>query len=441
MKRFLYDILFSGFALASFPAFRKRIAQDSHPQKVWQERLGYWEDKKIFNHSSIWIHAVSVGEILAAETLIKKITSEMPEAYFVITTVTPTGQQLARRFESFRVRVVYLPFDWTVSVRRFFQNAKPDCLILMETEIWPNLLWEAFEKNIPVVIANARLSKRSFARYRFFGGFFKPFFRKIKLILAQSEADAERFRQLGAQEVIVGGNLKFDTAGLILKQHADPSELRIKHGFLPGDRILMAGSTHSNEEEMLLPVYGNLRNQFSALKLFLAPRHVERAEEIRSLAESLGFRAALFTEKKVQGSFDVLILNEMGILKQLYNLAEVVFMGGSLIPHGGQNPMEPAAWAKPVFFGPSISNFENVYQIFELAGGAFRVQNTQELEEKLAVFLSDHKKLPQAGQNALSVIHSHAGATEKHFQLMKKKEIFPVESLSSSFLNTSKTCC
>lgn len=442
MKRFLYDTLFSCFALVCFPSFSKRITQDPQPQKLWRERLGHWDGKKNFEHSSIWIHAVSVGEILAAETLVKKMTAEMPGSYFVITTVTPTGQQLARKFESERTRVVYLPFDWTVSVKRFFENAKPSCLILMETEIWPNLLWEAFERNVPVVIANARLSKRSFSRYRFFKGFFGQFFKNITLILAQTEADAQRFRELGAKEVLVAGNLKFDTAGFMPKDQMDIRELKAKLGFFANDRILMAGSTHANEEEMLLPVYGNLKNQFPSLKFFIAPRHVERAVEIKKWAEALGFRAALSNEDNALGSFDVLILNEMGILKQLYSLAEIVFMGGSFIPHGGQNPMEPAIWAKPIFFGPNVFNFEVVYQVFELSGGAFRVQTARELEEKCELFLSDAKKTSEAGKNALGVISSHMGATEKHFQIMKKKEIFPGEPVAApSFLSSSKTCC
>jgi len=358
--------------------------------------------------------------------------------------VTPTGQKIAKRFAGPRVHVCYFPFDLTPVVKRFFDFFKPIALLLVETEIWPNLLTEAKRREIPVGVINARLSPRSFKRYRIFPWLFTPLWGKLDFVLAQSEEDAVRFRKLGIAEESVRdmGNMKFDGAEwtavpipinrsnaeigasptisleknekVLAETAADNAGLRQAWGYAPGDLVWIAGSTHPGEEEVILKVFKALRERFPGLRLILAPRHIERSKGFLKQAGQEGLSAALCTLRKKEGPApDVWVLDQLGVLRNLYRIADLVFMGGSLVPHGGQNPIEPARFSKAVLHGPHVFNFHKIYHQLDHDGGALRISAPDELSSAAAELLSTEGRRHEMGQRAFQIINRLRGASKR----------------------------
>ncbi|MBI3306395.1 MAG: 3-deoxy-D-manno-octulosonic acid transferase [Candidatus Omnitrophica bacterium] len=423
LSPYFYNTAFLLFGLFYLPIFLLKIKQSANPKRLIKQRLGIfsWNRRqKFLTKRVIWIHAVSVGEVMAARKFIQGFLKALPHYHIVLTTVTPTGQKVARELKCERVSVRYFPFDLTWSVHQFFEALRPECILLMETELWPNLLSEAAWRGIPVGILNGRLSIKSEKRYRRFLPLTGPLFQRLTFVLAQTEEDAKRFESLGLSpnRIRVLGNMKFDN--LPASDDRAPAILRKEWGFQPEDKILIAGSTHPGEEKILMKTFMDLKAEFPTLKMIVAPRHIERSESILVLLTGNSLRAVLAYEEHLRKNFDILILNRIGVLKNLYQLADIVFMGGSLVKHGGQNPIEPACFKKPMIHGPHIFNFGSMYRSLDQEHGAISVTDADHLTSTVKNLLKNAYECQTLGKNAFSVIERLQGATERHLDWVRE---------------------
>ncbi len=422
----IYNLSFFIFALFYLPVFAVKIRQEERPGKLLRERFGFFDrgPRAQKEGKTLWLHAVSVGEAMVVRRFTELFLKQFPAWNIVLTTVTPTGQKIARQSQGPRVEVRYFPFDFSFAQKRFLDYFRPDLVLLTETEIWPNLILEAARREIPVGIINARLSARSRGRYGALNPLFGSIFRKISFVLAQTEEDRQRFIELGVEpgKTLTAGNMKFDQA--VTAAADGGAELKAKWGFAPKDLVWIAGSTHPGEEEILFKTFAALGAQFPDLKMVLAPRHIERASALLKMAESHACIRAGLAAAGVSGkNLNVVILDQIGVLKSLYQFADVVFMGGSLVPHGGQNPIEAAFFRKPVLYGPHYFNFQEVYGKLQREEAVLKVDSAQELESALRGLLASESKREMIGRNALRVVETLQGATRRHLEWL------------SSFLN------
>lgn len=414
----LYNIAFLFFATLYLPFFLLKLRQEPNPKRLLTERFGIFPKlfrEKMIGKKIIWIHAVSVGEVLVAQRLLPELLARLPQCHIVLSTVTPTGQRVAQKKQDARVTVCYFPFDWTPCVRNFYKVIGPECLVLVETEIWPNLLLEAQRKKVPVVIINARLSEKSAKRYIQFGSFFRKLFTALDLVCVQSEEDGRRFEKAGTdpKRIQVLGNMKFDNPDLENIKPESVPRLREQWKLKPHDLLWIAGSTHRGEEKQLLPVFSILRQTYPSLKLLIAPRHIERSSQIKRIFSFAGWKVALSNED-FKSDFDVLILNQLGVLKKLYQMADVVFMGGSLVKRGGQNPIEAAVFKRAILHGPYVMNFEAVYRTMDREGAALPIRDAEQLRYAMSRLLANRTECAILGQNAYEVVQRLKGATERY---------------------------
>ncbi len=421
---FFYNLAFLIFGLFYLPVFLAKINRTEDRTRLLAERWGSLSpefQEKLVGKRTLWVHAVSVGEVMAVQKVIDGLLALSPSFHIVITTVTSAGQKVAKKMEGPKVSVCYAPFDLTHVVRNFFKVLGPECLLLVETEIWPNLLFEAKRAHIPVGILNARLSEKSAKRYNRFRMIFSSIFKQLDFVLAQSEQDAERFASLGVEKrrVHVLGNIKFDNVPTLSKPISQlVPELKEQWGFDPDDWILVAGSTHPGEEKMLATIFMELRGRYPHLKLLIAPRHIERSAEIAKALKQDGLSVHLSTEGKKKT--EVMILDQLGILKDVYALADAVFMGGSFVPRGGQNPIEPAHFKKAILHGPLVFNFKTLYQQLNLEGGALLVRDIPQLTFAWKRLLDDPAERKLIGENAFAVVTRLQGATQRHVDWVSK---------------------
>jgi 3-deoxy-D-manno-octulosonic-acid transferase len=363
----------------------------------------------------IWIHALSVGETLSAVPLLKVLKEEFPETEIVFSTATESGQEIARkRLATWVTSFFYMPHDFPWAMKSLIRRIDPQLFILVETDLWPNLLWTLRKERIPAVLVNGRVSPRSFRRMLLLRPILKEILRCFDAVFAQSGEDRSRYMALGALEgrVHAVGNLKFDAASVevskaklaILREHAGIAEERV---------AWIAGSTHEGEEEMLLEVHTRLRRQHPELLLIIAPRHVQRAAGIVSLCDRLELPATLRSSGTSAGGKAVYILDSMGELSSFYAFARVAFIGGSMVSFGGHNPLEAAAQGKPALWGPHMFNFREMEAGLIDAGSGRRVASVDELEEVLGRWLADPGLLEQMGKAAKSFFAAHSGAAER----------------------------
>jgi 3-deoxy-D-manno-octulosonic-acid transferase len=418
LRTVLYNLAFMVFAVFYAPIFLMKLRQAEDPAALWRERRGIFPKEwagKFSGKKMVWLHAVSVGEVMAVEKFIGEWLASAPGYDLLLTTVTPTGQRIAKKFAGERVHVCYFPFDLTPVVKRFLDLFKPVCLLLVETEIWPNLLTEAKRRNIPVGVVNARLSERSFKRYRIVPWLFTPLWGKLDFVLAQSEEDAGRFRKLGIAEESVRdmGNMKFDQVAWSQENGVDGAGLRQAWGYAAGDLVWIAGSTHPGEEEVLMAVFKVLRERFPTLQLIVAPRHIERSAGLLKQLEKYGFSMASSVKRKEGPAPAVQILDQLGVLKNLYGIADLVFMGGSLVPHGGQNPIEPACFSKAILHGSHVFNFHKIYHQLDHDGGALGISAPDELSSAAAELLANEGRRHEMGQRAFQIVNRLRGASKR----------------------------
>src|SRR3989338_1865309 len=397
----LIDILYFLFMLICFPV---HVARGKY-HKGFTFRFGFLPESfkaMCGGQKNIWIHAVSVGEVLAIVDLVGKLKQVLPDYQIICTTVTKTGYKIACDNLAKSCVVMFAPLDFSWVVRKYINIIQPRIYLSVETEIWPNLYHFLHQKKVPIVLINGRISDKSFAKYKKFKFLLKGILNEMTFFLMQSQIDADRVIELGADstKVCVLGNVKFDN----LPQKVS---LRKKDlGFNDADELLIAGSTHPGEEEILLDIYGKCQREFGNLRLVIAPRHVERSENIMSLIEMKGLKSVLFSEirESVPDHNTVVVVDTMGHLRELYSLAKVVFVGKSLCGEGGQNIIEPAFFGKPVFVGPHTYNFKDIMEIFVREGAIVQVKDADELSSAIQRLLGEEKQLNKIGQAAERIV-------------------------------------
>ena len=388
-------------------------------RSYWQnfsERFGYGESP--FAGSSIWIHAVSVGEVQAAAALIRALRQRYPSIPIVLTTVTPTGAARARAQFSDGTHVRYVPYDLPGSVRRFFDRTRPRLAIVLETELWPNLYHACGQRQIPLVLASARISPQSVGRYRRLAGLFRETLSHGILIAAQSETDAERFLSIGANPLRthVCGNIKFDFA---LPENILVRGAELRQSIAGERRVWVAGSTHAGEEEAVLEAMQMLAAGGNAALLVIAPRHPNRFEEVAALLARRGVRFVRRSSGQRCGTdTQVFLVDNLGELMQFYAAADVAFVGGTLVPVGGHNLLEPAALGVPVLLGPHYFNAQDIAEMFIANGAATVVRSARELGEALATLLHDRALREHRGALARGIVDANRGALARLLALV-----------------------
>jgi 3-deoxy-D-manno-octulosonic-acid transferase len=418
----LYRILTAVGMLLIGPYYAWRGWRRGEPASTLWERFGGVPDgiaaRAAANPGAVWIHAVSVGEVLAAQPLAERLKACLGRPVFVSTT-TETGQRLARERLQSVDGVFYFPLDWVVPVRRAFQSIRPAIVIIMETEIWPNFLREARRSGISVVFVNARISERSFARFErwefLVGAFYARVLQDVAVFLAQTPEDAARLREMGASEnrVEVIGNLKYDNEPPEISRFGTWFDAQIEQQ----ERwpVLIAGSVVAEEEEAVLAAYDVVQRQWRRALLVLAPRKPERFVVAADIAAAGGWtvirRSQASLEKPLDENADVLVLDSIGELASLYLLADVVFVGGSLVPSGGHNILEPAWFSKPPVFGTSMENFRDMSKQFLAAKAGVQVSSGQELGKVWVQLIEDNSLRERMGRAARELSGRNRGAT------------------------------
>lgn len=401
--------IYTGLLYGTLPLVLLRLYwrgwQDAEHRHRWQERFGFIPPQPT---GGLWLHAVSVGEARAALPLIRALRERYPTLPLLVTTTTLTGSRQVRSAFSDQVQHVYAPYDLPGAVARFLGNVRPRLAIIMETELWPNLLRQCATANVPVVIANARLSERSARGYARIRCLTQMMLRDITVIAAQTEADAERFRALGASQAQVTGNLKYDLAlsDNLLEQG------RLWRNILGERRLIwIAASTHAGEDELILDALARLRTQWPDLLLLLTPRHPERFDSVTTLCRQRGFSVVRRSEQQpCAPSVAVFLGDSMGELLQFYAAADLAFVGGSLVSTGGHNVLEPALLGLPVLFGPHMFNFTEASTRLLAVKAAWQVANVTELASTVQQLLADPELRCSAGQRGRAMVERHRGA-------------------------------
>ena len=421
--RYLYTLLL----YAAMPFILLRLLWRSGRGEGYRQRLferfGYI-DSIDQNAHSIWIHAVSVGEVTAAIPLIKALQKHYPHHTLMVTTTTLTGSlQVQKNFDTERVHHVYLPYDLPTSIKRFLTRVHPQFAIIMETELWPNLLHYTHQQNIPVLLANARLSERSMQNYRRIDGMTKKMLSKITCVAAQSDADGKRFIRLGLlpERLAITGNVKFDLhiPASIIQQG---KSLRKTWGTRP---TLIAASTHEGEETILLEAFRRLRIHFPEAFLILVPRHPNRFAKVARLCETTGFSTVKRSLKQIPTpKTDILLGDTMGELCLLYAASDVAFVGGSLVPVGGHNLIEPAALHLPLISGHYLHNFIAVSELLKKANALIIVNDSQSLSNVTLQLFQNPKEKNALAERVYQVSAANTGAVVKHIELIQQI-IFP----------------
>ncbi|WP_213716148.1 lipid IV(A) 3-deoxy-D-manno-octulosonic acid transferase [Cedecea lapagei] len=389
------------------PAYRKRIG----------ERYGFY--KKPLKPGGIMLHSVSVGETLAAIPLVRALRHRYPELPITVTTMTPTGSERVMSAFGEDVQHVYLPYDLPCALNRFLNKVDPKLVLIMETELWPNLIAALHKRFIPLVIANARLSARSAKGYAKLGDFVRTLLQRITLIAAQNEEDGERFISLGAKrsQLTVTGSLKFDIS--VTPQLAARA-VTLRRQWAPHRPVWIATSTHEGEESIIVQAHQSLLKQFPNLLLILVPRHPERFPDAINLVRNAGLSYITRSSGEVPSSSTQIVIGDtMGELMLLYGIADLAFVGGSLVERGGHNPLEPAAHAIPVLMGPHTFNFKDICARLSQADGLITVTDEQSLVKEIASLLTDEDYRNFYGRHAVEVLYQNQGALQRLLQLLE----------------------
>lgn len=420
---FLYSVLSAAAMLLLSPYFLIRGLRSGKYVHNVRERMGYLPadfPRPREPRRAIWVHAVSVGEALAALPLARRLKTKFPDRPLYISTTTASGQRLARERMTFADGMFYFPLDWSGPIRRALSAVEPALVVILETEIWPNFLRECRRAGVPVMFVNGRISERSFVRYRrvngLLGGFFRRVLNDAALFLMQTQEDAERLCALGApaERVVVAGNMKYDLA----PPEENPLVTWLGQTVEAQKRrpVVVAGSVIEGEERAVLDAFAEVRHRQPNALLVLAPRKPERFADAARRATEAGWnacrRSRVALDRPLREGTEVLILDTVGELAALYRLADLVFVGGSLVPSGGHNILEPAFFAKAPVFGPSMENFREMAARFLAAGAALQVANGNELGKAWVRLLDDVALRENMGRRARQLVERNAGAAE-----------------------------
>ncbi len=384
-----------------------------------RERLGFFP-RPTSAGKAIWIHCSSVGEVNILKSFLKFLMQRTPPENIVITTMTDTGKENARLKYGEIKNIFFAPLDLGFSVKNAIKRLKPGIIFIIETELWPDLIYYSSLYGARLLLINARLSDKAFKWYRLLKFFFKPLLKKFDLIITQSEEDRNKFCELKGEDknIFVSGSLKFDVA---LYQQREKIDEKLKKLFA-NRRVLVAGSTHEGEEEIIIKQIPRYIMTFPGLKFILAPRHLDRLSSIERLLKE--YQIKFLRRTQIDSTrdllFDVLLLDTIGELSSLYEIASVVFVGGTLVPVGGHNVIEPAMAGKPVIFGPHYSNFKFACELLLKRGGGFCVKDGEELFERCSQLFSDARLCEKMGRRATDAVKEGMGSAERTFEIIKR---------------------
>lgn len=425
----LYSLLFTCGLLLAAPYYLWRLRGNILSAAGWGERFGSLPEAfQQTEPGAVWIHAVSVGETLAVVGLIRELQQRYPGRKIFVSHVTPAGRQAGQRRLPGVAGQFFLPLDWKWSVSRALDRIRPGLLVIAETELWPNLLRAARERGARVVLVNGRVSDRSFRRYRLVRGFMRRVLGGVDRVCAQTDLDGERFRSLGAapERVVVAGNLKFDFD----PPHLGDFPVLLRKGLEAAgcQPIVVAASTMPSEEALLLPAWAEIQGRYPQALLILAPRHPARFAEVATLLRGRGVEFVARTNLQADpheiasqlATAGILLLDTIGELAAIFELADVVFMGGSLVPTGGHNLLEPAFWAKPIIFGPHMDNFRDMARLFLESGAGIQVADAERLRAAALELLDDPSRAKKLGAAARAVLDRERGATERVIEQFKE---------------------
>jgi 3-deoxy-D-manno-octulosonic-acid transferase len=417
---FLYSFLTLAVFVVVSPYFLYQAIRHNKYIGSLGQRLGYLPvSLNVDGEESIWIHAVSVGEALTARALAADLKERYPRLRLYLSTTTIAGQQVARRSLQHVDAVFYFPFDWAFIVKRTLSIVRPRVFVMMETEIWPNLLRLCRARGIKTVLINGRISSRSFPRYRMIRPFFRRVLADVDRFCMQSDESARRIVELGADQskVTVTGSLKFDSLEMpAVVSHGRPRERVLRFFRLSPNRVvLVAGSTVRGEEPAVLKAFSRLKGASPSALAILAPRQPERFGEVERLARDSGFVTARRSDLPIdtEPRADVIVLDTIGELAQLYQVATVVFVGGSLVDHGGHNILEPAVFGKPILFGPHMQNFKEIVDAFVGNDAAVQVGSERDLEQAIVSLATDPVRRAKLGAAARALVEANRGAKDK----------------------------
>ena len=410
----LYSVVLALGFVIGMPWFLWKGRSSGKYLRTFRERMGRLPVYlNLDGDRSIWIHAVSVGEVLAARPLVPALRERFPSHRIFLSTTTLTGNEVAKKSVRGLDGLFFAPFDFPHAVRHALEVVNPSLLVLVETELWPNLIHEASRRGARVALVNGRISLRSFPRYKRMGRFLSRVLSEIDLFLMQGEPHAERIRAMTAppERVMVTGNLKFDA---VFAGRPPERLVRLLHGGSPRP-LWVAGSTVPGEEELVLRAFHRVRERVPHARLLLAPRHPERFALVPSLVEAAGFRCLRRStlDPASWSDGEVLLLDTLGELAQVYSLASVVFVGGSLVPSGGHNILEPAVAGKPIVVGPHMENFQEIADAFRAEGAMVQVGSADELGREVAALLLDEPRRRELGERARGLVGRNRGAVSR----------------------------
>jgi 3-deoxy-D-manno-octulosonic-acid transferase len=420
MWKFLYNL---GLFLAA-PIIAGVLVAKPRCRRGFLQRMG-WQPRSFDGVEDarplIWVHAVSLGEAVAAVPLVKALHERHPNFRYIVTTVTDTGREAVEQRLAGVAEHCYAPMDFSWAVTGMVDRFRPALYLFVETELWPNLLWTLRDRRVPAILVNGRLSSRSFRRQDIPGirSLYQSVLRSITLCLMQSDRDRQRIVALGAdpESVHTTGNIKFDQP-IPAMEGVEP--LRRSFGLHEGERLILAGSTHPGEEELLVSAYGRIVDAHPSAVLMLAPRHIERVDQVEAMIRSAGFVAQRKSQigEKVAGP-RVIILDTRGELARAYGEAVMAFVGGTLVPIGGHNLLEPAVWGRPVLFGPYTDHCAEMAALLNEAGGGRRVMGVEDMVRYCTEWLSDQNACDAVGQSAKRVVLDNQGALKRSLDLIE----------------------
>jgi 3-deoxy-D-manno-octulosonic-acid transferase len=422
-----YKLFTAGLVMVLFPGFWIYARITGRYRRHLSERLGIVPREtlqKLTGEPRIWIHAVSLGEVHVANPIIQALKRDLPQCSIVVSTTTEHGRNLAAETLSDEIPLIYAPIDFYGWVRKSLSAIRPHTMVFLETEIWPAWVSEAHRMGIKTALINGRISPRSVGRYLRLQRFFREVLRNFDAFSMILEDDAKRIHAMGAdpKKIRINGNAKYD----LLEKMAEPAVVSHMQHLLNLDasqQVFVAGSTRSGEEELIIHAYQKVLEKFPNTLLILTPRHIERTSAIESVLQKRGLPYCLRStigDGKGTRTEPVVVVDTFGELFRIYSVATIVFCGGSLVPLGGQNPLEPAVWGKPVLYGPSMENFLDAKALLEDAGGGIAVSNADMLAEKAIWFLSRPSELKAWGERARHAVLKNRGAAEKHARVIRE---------------------
>lgn len=423
---FLYNILITILVFLAVPVFMIRLIREEGFGERLRQSFGFIPEEAlqpVRNRGCVWLHAASVGEIVATSPIVREIRKELPDTPILISVVTASGYSMAKRIIHDADSIIFFPIDVPYLAQRLVDRIRPKVFMPVETELWPNFLKAARQYHIPVMMVNGRISDKSVVRYRHLGSVLQDMMNTVVQFCMQSGIDAEHIIRLGADpdKVLVTGNTKFDQTYTDVTVR-EKEQLRLEMGLGDCHPVIIAGSTHKGEEESIFRAFREVRSRYPAAKAVIAPREIMRADEVMRIASSYDLQAAKRTVllKNPSLGHDVVILDTIGELGKVYSTGDIIFVGGSLVPQGGHNILEPAAHGKPILTGPHMFNFKDTYALFSGRAACATVHDAVELAERILYILENDHVCQEMSRETLAIIEENRGAARKSALELKR---------------------